>query len=125
MAEIKFDISEVQIQNAIAVAIAESFSPDRNAQIVRDIVRAHLSYKENSYDKETILSKVVGTMIRTIAVDEVQKIIKEKEMEIRSIVRRTLGESFTDSVFIQLQASLSHKVISQIQITANLCDSGQ
>ncbi len=120
MAELKFEIGEAQIQNAIAVAIAGSFSPERNAEVVRDIVRAHLSHRESTYDKETLLSKSVGNMIREIAIDEVKKLIAEKEDKIRSIVRQTLGESFTDSIFTQLQLALSHKIVSNISINADL-----
>ena len=120
MAEIKFDIGEAQIQNAIAVAIAESFTPERNAQLVRDIVRAHLSYKENDYDKETLLNKVVGRLIRGIATSELEQMIKSQENNIREIVRDTLGEPFTTSVFNNLKAALAHKVVSNIQIRVDL-----
>ena len=118
MPELKFDIGEAQIQNAIAVAIAESFSPEKNAQVVRDIVRAHLNHKESSYDKETLLSKSVGKMVREIALDEVNKMIAKEETKLREIVRSALGESFTDSIIEQLNNSIAHKVVSSIQITA-------
>jgi hypothetical protein len=118
MAELKFDIGEAQIQNAIALAITESFSPEKNAQVVRDVVRAHLNYKETSYDKETILSKAVGRMIRDIALDEVKNLISKEEPKIREIVRVALGESFTDSIIAQLQTSIANKVVSSISITA-------
>lgn len=120
MAELKFDIGEAQIQNAIAVAIAESFTPEKNAQLVRDVVRAHLNHKENSYDKETMLSKVVGNMIRELALDETRKVISEQEKEIRRIIRGYLGEPFTNSIFEQLKISLSNKVVSNISINATL-----
>lgn len=120
MAELKFQIGEAQIQNAIAVAIAESFSPERNAQVVRDVVRAHLNHKENSYDKETILSKTVGKIIREIAINEIQKIIQEQEPNIRNITRKTLGEQFTDSLLTQLKSQLSRKIISDISISATI-----
>jgi len=118
MAELKFEIGEAQIQNAIALAIAESFSPERNAQVVRDVVRAHLNYKESSYDKETMLNKAVGKMIRDIALDEVKNLIAKEEPKIREIVRVALGESFTDSIIAQLQTSIANKVVSSISITA-------
>ena len=122
MAELKFEIGEAQIQNAIALAITESFSPEKNAQVVRDVVRAHLNYKENSYDKETILSKAVGRMIRDIALDEVKNLITKEESKIREIVCTALGESFTDSVLNQLKSALANKVVSNISIVANLND---
>ena len=120
MAVLEIGIGAAEIQNAIAVAIAEAFSPERNAQIIRDVVRAHLSAKEGLYDKETILGKTVGNMIRGIAVDEVQKLISSQEDKIRLIVRDTLGPSFTDSIFDQLKLSLSRKVVAEIEIKATL-----
>lgn len=120
MAELKFEIGEAQIQNAIAVAITQAFSPEKNAQVVRDVVRAHLNHKENSYDKETLLSKSVGKLIRDIALDEVKKLIAEQDSSIRAIVRGCLGESFTESILDQLKISLSNKVVASIHVTASL-----
>lgn len=122
MAQIKLDIGEAQIQNTIAIAIAESFSPEHNAQLIRDIVRAHLSIKEGTYDKETLLSKSVGKIIREIALDEVGKLLNEQDEAVRKIVRETLGKPFVESVLSQLKTSISNKVIANVRILTDLKD---
>jgi len=115
-----FDIPEGQIRDAIAVAIAESFSPERREAIIRDVVRAHLQIREGTYDKETLLSKQVGAQIRQIAQDEVKIIISSLEPAIRERVRKTLGEGFSDSVLCQLENALSCKVVDGISVSVSL-----
>ena len=91
MPDFKFEIGEAQIQNAIAVGIAESFSGEKKEAIIRDIVRAHLSVKESSYDKETLLSKVVGQGIRKIASEALAAKVEEARPAIERTVLEVLG----------------------------------
>jgi len=120
MSEIKLEIGEGQIQNAIAVALAESFSPENKASIIRDVVRAHLNHKENTYDKETILSKVVGKHVRDVAMVQVKERLDEMKPDIQKIVKDSLGKQFSESVFMQLRQALSRVVVSGISLNVNL-----
>lgn len=117
---ISIDISEAEIRNAIAVALAESFSGEKKDALIRDVVRAHLQYKENSYDKETILGKRVGGLIRTIALEEVDKVIHSMRPDVECIVSELLGPSFKESVFENLRRALKNVVVKGITIDVNL-----
>lgn len=120
MADLKIDIGEAQITNAIAVGIAESFSADKRDALLRDIVRAHLQYKRNSYDKETLLSGVIGEHVRAIATEKTVELIKGMSLEIGAVVERTLGPRFKESILTQLENSLAHRVISGVSVRFNI-----
>lgn len=125
MADIKIDIPEGQINNAIAVAIAESLSPERRDGLIRDIVRAHLSYKANSYDKETMLSKEVGSTIRSMASEHLKVKLEELRPDVEAMVDKAIGPAFRKSVFSELEASLRTITIRNLRITAILDDLDQ
>lgn len=109
-------IPEALIKNAIAVAIAETFSPEKKDALIRDVVRAHLQYKENSYDKETILSKKVGEFIRRIALEEVGNVLDTMRPDVERIVQETLGPQFKDSVFANLKRGLQSVIVRNISV---------
>lgn len=119
---VSIDISEAEIQNGIAVALAESFGPEKREALLRDVIRAHLSVKADRYDKETLLNKTIGTLIRKIANEQVEARINELRPEIEAIVTRQLGAGFKSSLLDQLEMSLKHKVVSDVHITAVLDD---
>lgn len=117
---VNLGLTEAQINNAIAVAVVEQMTPDRQEAMIRDVVRAHLQVKTSQWEKETLLSKVVGEYVRSVAVDEVKQRITALEPRIRELVRSALGQPFEDSVFRQLQSALASKVVASISITADL-----
>lgn len=118
--KLELEITEGQIQNAIAVAIAESFSPEKRDALLRDTVRAHLSLKQNSYDKETILSKQVGQQIREYAKEAVKELLEGLKPEIQKITSECLGPQFKESIFEQLKNALAYKTVGAIQINVDL-----
>lgn len=117
---IKIDIAESDIKNAIAIAITESFAPDKRDSILRDLIRAHLGHRENSYDKETILSKRVGEMVRSTAIDEIKKIFDTAlDARVRTIVQETLGQAWVENVVTEFKASLAHAVGYKISVSVS------
>lgn len=118
-ASINLNITEGMIANAISVAIAEAFSPEKKDQVLRDVVRAHLTYKQNSYDRETMLSKAVGDAIREQASLAVKARMAEVAPDIRAVVDRALGPKFTDSVLAQLEAAISTMTLAGVRINAS------
>ena len=120
MPDFKFEIGEAQIQNAIAVGIAESFSGEKKEAIIRDIVRAHLSVKESSYDKKTLLSKVVGQGIRKIASEALAAKVEEARPAIERTVLEVLGPGFEKSICDQLKAGLVARKVRNISVEVNL-----
>jgi uncharacterized protein with gpF-like domain len=113
---ITVDIAESEIRNAIAVAIAESFSSDKRDSLLRDIIRAHMQYKENSYDKETLLSKKIGNLVREIASAAVIARMEELRPEINAVVREKLDDRFAESIYTKLRTAISGKVIADISM---------
>lgn len=117
MPSVGFEIPEGVIKNAIAIAIADSFSPEKREQIIRDIVRAHLEVKADTYSRETILAKKIGDTIRTVAGEEVDAIIKgELSDRIRGAVREKLGDAFQDGVVEAVRCSMKNIVLANLRV---------
>ena len=117
---LKLEITEGQIQNAIAVALADSFSPEKKDALIRDIVRAHMNFKENSYDKETLLSKIVGTIVRDIAKKTLESELENMNPEIEQIVREILGDRFKINILDSLKYQLNRIVLDNLKISVSL-----
>lgn len=120
MASLNLEIGEAQIQNAIAVAITEAFSQDKRDQLLRDIIRAHMSVKQNSYDRETLLSKEVGQMVRSVAVKVMKAKVEEWRPEIEAIVSKMIGPNFKANVTQQLEVALGNMAYRNINIKAEV-----
>jgi len=124
MPDLKIEVSEAQVQNAIAVAIAESFTAERRDSLLRDVVRAHLSQRVDTYSKDTLLSKSVGDAIRAIAKESILARIDELKPQIYRIVQETLGAKFEVSVMMQLRDALTNKIVTRLSIAADISEQG-
>jgi len=117
--ELKLEIGEGQIQNAIAVALTDAFSPEKKDTLIRDIVRAHLSVKKDSYSRDTLLSAQVGDLIRKVAQEEMVTRVQEMKPEIQKRVRKVLGKQFEESIYCQLEQALKNMKIVDISISVS------
>jgi hypothetical protein len=115
---LSLDIHEGEIKNAIAVAIAESFAPERRESLIRDVVRAHLAHKEHSYDKETILSRAVGKLVRELAIAELERQLEASRTEIEAAVSGMLGERFAEGVVDKVEEALKRVAAANIHVSA-------
>lgn len=119
---LKLEISEGQIQNAIAVALAESFTSEKKEAMVRDIVRAHLQHRENSYDKETLLAKRVGALMRQVAEEVLKAEVETLRPDIEKAIREKLGPQFRLNLIEQVQSALSKVVLSSLRVSVHVDD---
>lgn len=122
MADLSLNIAEGQIQNAIAVAISEAFSPENRDRMLRDVIRAHLTHKENSYDRETILQKQVGEAIRQMAREKLAALLDTWKPSVDAIVEECLGASFQSAVFAALKSSLGNLAVRNLVISASIME---
>ena len=122
MSDLKLEIGEAQIQNAIAVAIAQSFTGEKRDSLLRDIIRAHLSVKETSYDKETLLGKRVGQLIRNLAMKAVEDEVERARPAIEKTVHDVLGPGFAESVCAQLKAGMASRKVEGINVSIKMED---
>jgi D-aminopeptidase len=118
-AKLSVEITEGQIANAIAVAISEAFSPEKKERLIRDIVRAHLSTKKDSYSRQSLLEEQIGIQIRIMASDQMKAITESWRPEINAIVSKILNPAAKDQIFAQLQTALQKVVL--VNFTVNAC----
>lgn len=124
-AKIDLNITEGMISNAIATAMVEAFSPEKKDQVIRDIVRAHLGTKKNSWDRDTLLSASIGDAIKTLAAEAVKEKVASMRPEISAIVDRVMGPRFQDSVLKQIETALSSLAIANIHFKASVVMDGE
>ncbi len=120
--KIDVEIAEVDIQNAIAVGIAESFTSEKKDAMIRQVVRAHLTMKDDSgrfgdRDK-TILDKAVGDMIRKESEEELGRVMETMKPKVCALVREVLGPQYQEVVFDKLKTALSNIRISNLSVSA-------
>lgn len=117
---INIDIPEAVIRNAVAVAIAESFAPEKRDALLRDIIRAHLQVRASEYDKDTLLGKKVGEIVRRVAMEEVGDVLDSMRPNIERIIQEALGPQFKESVYTSLRTGLQRLAISNISVSVNM-----
>jgi len=110
MAGIQLELTEGQINNAIAVALAESLTPERQQALIRDVVRAHLAAKSTTYGRETILSAAVGAQVKEIAGERMKAAVEAMRPEIEAQVDKHLGPTFRESVLASLKTALEGRL---------------
>ena len=119
--ELKVEISEGDLKNAIAVCIAESFGPDKRDALLRDVIRAHIDVRKNTYDKDTLLSKSVGDMIRRCAEEEIAASFGEKiAPRVREIVRERMDEKYCDSVVLEVERAIASLTVDGLRFSASI-----
>ena len=116
MSSVKLEITEGQIQNAIAVAIAESFTEDKRDALLRDVIRAHLTTKKDSYSRETLLSETVNKFVREVTTEELAKHVAKMRPEIEAIIAKFFGEGIKPQIEEKLEAALSRAITKDLQV---------
>lgn len=123
--KIDLRIPEGEIKNAIAVAISESFTGEKKDALIRDVIRGHLSVKTDTWGRETIIDKCVGNLIRTIAEEELVKVLEEMRPKIKKSIAQYLGVGFSDSLCEQIEKALKNTIVYGFKIsvdTIKSCD---
>lgn len=121
--QLKLQIGEAEIQNAIAVALAEALSPERKDAMIRDIVRAHLTVKDGIYGRETVLGKTIGNLLRIEAEKQVREIFEDKVApRVRGIVLDALGPAWVDAICTQLKTAIAKRMVTGITVDVTVLD---
>lgn len=116
------ELTDGQIKNAVAVAIAEALSPDRRDAILTDVIRTYLSEKKDSYSKETILDGAVRKAVLKMAEEVIEEKMVELSPRIKVIVASTLGPSFQDSVCDSVANGLNNLVMGNLKFDVRIVD---
>ena len=115
--KIDLRIPEGEIKNAIAIAIAESFTQEKKDALIRDVIRGHLSQRKDSYSRSTLLDECVGSLIRKIAEEELVVVLETMRPQIKNSISKYLGVSFKDSLCSQVEEALKHTIIYGLKIS--------
>lgn len=119
---LSIELTDGQIKDAVAVALAECFSPERRDALIRDIIREHLTAKRETYSRETLLTETVGRAIKAIAEEALKVELEKMEPEVHALIAKQFGEGMKDSIFEQLKTSLSRMTAQGIQIKVEFTD---
>jgi len=115
---IKIDLTEAQINNAIAIAIAEAFTGEARDAMLRDLIRGHLAYKADRYGSETLIQKVLNETLKAQVDKSLREHLETLRPEVDALVKKMLGKNYRANILDQLQNSLSRLCLSSIYIEA-------
>lgn len=121
MAAVNIELTEGQIRDAVAVALAEAFSDEQRQRLILDVVRAHLQARERDYDRETILAKRAGEMIREIAKEELSLQLETMRPRVRAALRTWMGKEWEDAILLNLTAELKKIIVRGVKVIVD-CD---
>lgn len=120
MSTIKLDLTEGQVNNAIAVAIAEAFSQESKDKLIRDIIRGHLSQKADSWNKETMFSRAVGEALREMVKTQIDKEVESLRPTVEEMVKETFSGNIKTSIIEQLKYSLQKVALDNISVSISV-----
>lgn len=123
MSTVELKLTEGQIQNAIAVAIAEAFTPERRDELVRDAIRAHLTIKSSSYDKETLFSTAVNKQLREMVGAELEKEVQSMRPELEALVKKYFHQNIRAEILGSIETQLATALTKNIQVGVYYKDS--
>ncbi len=107
---LKIEIGEGEIRNAIAIALSESFGPEKKEALIRNVIRAHLEMKNPNANwgsrDQTILDAAVGDMLRKEAKDALIERLELMRPRIREIVRKHLGPQYEESLVAKFESAM-------------------
>jgi len=114
MSGVKIELTEGEIRNAVALALAESFSPEKRDALLRNVIRAHLEDKDQSGGwggrDQTILDKAVGVMLRTEAEAMLTERLAEMRPRVREIIGKHLGPQYEEALLGKFEEAMKATV---------------
>ncbi|MCA9817086.1 MAG: hypothetical protein KC652_18375 [Cyanobacteria bacterium HKST-UBA01] len=116
MSTVELKLTEGQIQNAIAVAISESFTPERRDELLRDAIRAHLTVKASSYDKETLFSATVNKQLREMVGTELEKEVQKMRPELEALVKKYFHQNIQSDILCSIEKQLAEDLTKNIKV---------
>jgi len=119
--ELKLDIPLSDIKNAIAVAVLSAFDQEKRDQMLKDVVRAHLTAKKDNWSKETILEETIGSQLKAMALEAVKLKIETWRPHFIKEIGKTL-EPCKDSLFDKFKEAVARVSVSSVSVTVELED---
>lgn len=114
--EVKLQLEEGQIINAIAVVIAEAFSPERRDALIRDILRSHLAMPADRYGKETMFSATVNKALQGMVEEQLKVEVEGLRPDVECIVSEYFGSSLREGLVKQIEKAITEGFAKGINI---------
>ncbi len=120
MSTVELKLTEGQINNAIAIAIAEAFTPEKKDSLIRDIIRQHLTIKQDHYSKDTLFSHSVNKVIGVMVKEELDKQVEALRPEVEEMVKEVFGGKVKINIIEQLKYSLKKVALDNISVSVTV-----